>query len=274
MLAYGDSGRQRPAGSQRCAGFRAAEESTREQGQMEEGAGRGQSARRPTGRLRVPIIPSSHRDVQALSWRGEHSRDHTCFQGVRSLAGTREGGRGQCRFGDAERGCAGESFPQSPVTESPGGTKEDPDPCVTRSLPHQCKHRRDASPPVSAAAKMLFSTTNMPVRTQPGPPDVTSFSSNPGRFSDRTDEANGADKQGPGAPVWVCSPRQRCPPLPVWFPLRLASDRTPSPWSLSCSAPPAAGRLGVSRGVGADAAGTTGPLLRLGLCGGFPHAQV
>lgn len=100
--------------------------------------------------------------------------------------------------------------------------------------------------------------------------DVTSFSSNPGMFSDRTDDTNGADKQGPGAPVWVCSPRQRCPPLPVWFPLRLPSDRTPSPWSLSCSALPAAGRLGVSRGVGVDAAGATGPLPRLGLCGGFP----
>lgn len=98
---------------------------------MEEGTGRGQSARRPLERLCVPIIPPSHRDAQALSWRGEQSRGHTCFQGVRSLAGTREGGRGQCSFGAAERGCAGESFLQSPVTESPGGTKEDPDPCVT-----------------------------------------------------------------------------------------------------------------------------------------------
>lgn len=147
MLPHGDSGGQRPAGSQRCAGLRGAEGRTRDQRDGGWGAVRALSP----GRLGDPIPPPSCRDAQALPGAVKRSRTTPAAE----VCAEREG------EGDA-------------ASKAPRGTGAGRASCSPGSL-HSWGHKGRARSPKSAqtlrAPKTRFSTSETSTDAQPGPPD-------------------------------------------------------------------------------------------------------
>ena len=136
MLPHGDSGGQRPAGSQHCAGLRGAEGRTRDQRDGGWGAVSAQS--REAQGPHPSFFLQRHAGPARSS---EAEQDHTCRPGV-----CRERGGGQCSVEGAKGDRGWESFLQSRIIAFLGPQRKRPEPQVsTNSESHQdaVQHIRD-----------------------------------------------------------------------------------------------------------------------------------